>query len=519
MMAWQAHFEEIGGLWNKSMEHFVARLANSRQVPTFSLIRRMIQWGQRVPGLVYVPWAVDAGNAVRGQPDGPAFFSGQWITLSDGGELGFPAGDRYVEYHATSPGQSRIYPAPVPGGGLALGTPDGRIELFSPSLREGRISLTRRGPLTLADGTVLRVPGAAAPTFGSARGRRLLVIADEGGELHVYVGERVGLDRERAVHPRRAGFASSGGLDRLGNTRSHDRDRRWGGGCLRRLRGGRNGEKEEALSDGECASCAVACNVQADKACSLRGPARTALGLGGRRGGNASKSGLHDGRAHWAFPSAGRGAGAHRRRRARSPDHRRFDRRSSSRHRRSRGAGNRRSPGDDVTLAQEPYPVQPPPVPPPGLVPRGSIGRALHATGRASPLSGCPGTAWERTSTAGGSPGMRRRSASCCSEHPGCASTSDGSRLARAALLIPTSSTPCRFRFSCGARRPPPISSSTRPSCPTATRARWSSWLARGSPPRSSCTPSTGARDQARWTPTAGSAPWRSSGVDTGASS
>ena len=219
MMAWQAHFEEIGGLWNKSMEHFVARLANSRQAPTFSVIRQMIRWGRRVPGLVHLPWAIGTEDAVRGQPDGPALFSGQWITLSDGAELGFPAGDGYVEYHKMIPGQPRIYPAPVPGSGLALGTPDGQIELFSVSLRDGRVSLTRQGPLTLADGTVLHVPGAAAPTFGSTRGRRILVIADDGGALHVYVESESGwTERERyaldaRVSPRLVDWTGSGTLD------------------------------------------------------------------------------------------------------------------------------------------------------------------------------------------------------------------------------------------------------------------------------------------------------------------
>src|SRR5262249_10082484 len=118
MMAWQAHVEEIGGLWNRAMERFVGRLANSRQIPTFSLSRRTLRWGQPAPGRAYRRGARDPRGGVRGQPDGPAFFPGQWITLADGTELGFPAGDRAVDYFALSPDQARIYPAPDLDGGL-----------------------------------------------------------------------------------------------------------------------------------------------------------------------------------------------------------------------------------------------------------------------------------------------------------------------------------------------------------------------------------------------------------------
>jgi hypothetical protein len=223
MLAWQAHVEEIGGLWNRSMEHFVGRLANSRQVPTFSLIRRTFQWGQRVPGLVYLPWATEIQDSVRAQPDGVAFFSGRWITLADGTELGFPAGDRYVDFHTLIPDQPRVYPAPEPGGGLALGTPDGRIERYSASLRDGRVSLTRQDPLRLSDGTPLQLPGAS-PTFGVTADGRLLVVADDGGDLHVYVERDAGW-RETAryalgtrVSPRLVDWTGAGTLDLMVGT-------------------------------------------------------------------------------------------------------------------------------------------------------------------------------------------------------------------------------------------------------------------------------------------------------------
>ncbi len=218
MLAWQAHFEEIGGLWNKSMERFVTRLANSRQVPTFSLIRHMIQWGRRVPGLVHLPWADATMDAVRGQPNGPAFFSGRWITLSDGAELGFPADERYVDYFELIPEQPRVYPAPGPDGGLALGTPDGHIELFALSLRDGQVVLSKQGPLTLADGTILKMPGAA-PTFGAGRRGRLLVVADDRGELHVYGQNGSGWTETARyalgarVSPRLVDWTGSGTLD------------------------------------------------------------------------------------------------------------------------------------------------------------------------------------------------------------------------------------------------------------------------------------------------------------------
>jgi hypothetical protein len=223
MLAWQAHVEEIGGFWNRSMEHFVGRLANSRQVPTFSLIRRTFRWGQRVPGLVYLPWATETQDSVRAQPEGAAFFSGQWITRADGTELGFPAGDRYVDFHTLIPDLARVYPAPEPGGGLVLGTPDGRIERFSVSLLNGRASLTGRGPLVLNDGTVLQRPGAS-PTFGVTDEGRLLVVGDDAGDLRVYVeGDAGWCETARhalggRVSPRLVDWTGSGRLDLMVGT-------------------------------------------------------------------------------------------------------------------------------------------------------------------------------------------------------------------------------------------------------------------------------------------------------------
>jgi Methyltransferase FkbM domain len=218
MLAWQTHVEELGGLLSRAMEHFVARLANSRQVPTFALIRRSFRWGRRTPGLVYLPWATDLRDGVRGQPEGAAFFSGRWITLADGSELGFPAAEQWVDFHTLVADQPRVYPAPALGDALALGTPDGRIELFSVSLRDDRVLLTRHGLLALSDGTVLQVPGAS-PTFGAAAGGRLLVIADDLGDLHVYAERDAGW-KETARHglgarvsPRLVDWTGSGTLD------------------------------------------------------------------------------------------------------------------------------------------------------------------------------------------------------------------------------------------------------------------------------------------------------------------
>lgn len=218
MMAWQVHVEEIGGLWNRSMEHLLARLAQSRQVPTFSLIRRAYHWGRRVPGLVYLPSGGDVEDALRAQPDGAAFFSGQWITLSDGAELGYPAGDRYVDFHTPIADQPRVYPAPAPDAALALGTPDGRIDLFSTSFAGGRVSLTRQGALTLGDGTVLHA-GGASPTFGETADGWLLVVADDLGDLRVYAKRDEGWMQTARyplgarVSPRLVDWTGSGTLD------------------------------------------------------------------------------------------------------------------------------------------------------------------------------------------------------------------------------------------------------------------------------------------------------------------
>src|SRR6185295_14037834 len=96
--------------------------------------------------------------------------------------------------------------------------PDGQIELFSVNLLHGRVSVTRQGPLTLFDGTALQMSGAA-PTFGSARGRQLLVIANDRGELHVYVKSESGWTEkgryalQAPVSPRLVDWTGSRTLD------------------------------------------------------------------------------------------------------------------------------------------------------------------------------------------------------------------------------------------------------------------------------------------------------------------
>src|SRR5262245_11162784 len=216
----QWHVEEVGGLRTTSLQRLAARLANSRQIPTFSLIRRTYRWGQRVPGLVHLPWVPDGPDGVRTQPDGAAFFSGHWITLEDGSELGFTAPDRYVDFHTLIPDQPRVYPAPGPGDTLALGTPDGRIELFSTCIRDGRVFLARHGHVVRSDGSAMQVAGAS-PTFAVSAEPGLLVVADDRGGIHVYMRGEAGWtetarhDLGTRVSPRLVDWTGSGTLDLL----------------------------------------------------------------------------------------------------------------------------------------------------------------------------------------------------------------------------------------------------------------------------------------------------------------
>lgn len=226
MMAWQAHVEEAGGLVNGSMLRFTERVARERQVPTFSLIRRAIEWGHRVPGLVHFPSA--AAERYVAQPDGPAFFSGRWLLLEDGAQLGYASDPRYVEHYVFLDGQPRLYPEPLPDGRLAVGTPDGTIDLFAP-VQSGRgLCLRRAGEVRLASGARLRVEGGAAPTLGDlgGAGRLDLVVADGTGSVHVFLDRGAGYvlaeshRLEEPVSPRFVDWHGTGRLDLLVGTAS-----------------------------------------------------------------------------------------------------------------------------------------------------------------------------------------------------------------------------------------------------------------------------------------------------------
>lgn len=225
MLAWQAHVEEIGALGNHALERFVERLARSRQVPTFSLIRRMITWGHRAPGLVELgPWA-GPGSPLRAQPDGPATFSGRWLRLADGGAPPFPPDPRYVEYYTPFDDQPRLYPAPLPDGGLLIGTPGGLVERYRLIPRDGRLALEPQGPLRLVDGTPIRAGGAAAPTIASGPdGRLRLVIAGDGDTLLTFTDSGGGwvpgptLEIGERVSPRLVDWSGSGDLDLMVGT-------------------------------------------------------------------------------------------------------------------------------------------------------------------------------------------------------------------------------------------------------------------------------------------------------------
>lgn len=214
MLAWQAHFEDLGGFWNRSLESFVGLLANSRQAPTYSLIRNLYHWGRRTPGLVAF-----RSDGLRAQPDGPAFFSGVWVRRVDGGDLGFESDPRFVEYFQPTPGQGRVYPAPLPDGRIALGTPGGQVALFAVRAIDDRLALEPLGALRLADGSELAVSGGAAPSV-SPRGD-LLVVGDDAGSLHCFEPGDGGWVRARCHQlaqrgsPRLVDWSGTGSVDLL----------------------------------------------------------------------------------------------------------------------------------------------------------------------------------------------------------------------------------------------------------------------------------------------------------------
>lgn len=217
-LAWQAHVEEMGGVACRCMERFTTRLASSRQVPSFSLIRHPFRWGRRTPGIVYLPTR-GAGGDVDGQPDGSAFFSGQWVRCDDDTELGFEDHRTYCDYYTPSAG-GRVYPAPMPNGKLVIGTPDGRLETFKVVLEGGRVSLRRLGPLSCADGTPMCALGPVAPTVGWTDVKRpVLALADEHGTLNVFRLETHGwVAKEQHViaglrSPRLVDWKGNGTLD------------------------------------------------------------------------------------------------------------------------------------------------------------------------------------------------------------------------------------------------------------------------------------------------------------------
>ena len=217
MLAWQAHVEEFGGVHNRALDHFTCRLASSRQVPTFSLIRNLFHWGRRTPGLVSFRL-----SPLRAQPLGAAYFSGAWVRQTNGAELGFESDPRFIQYYEQTPGQQRVYPSPTPDGGLALGSPSGRIELYSAHEVDGQLALAHQGPFKLADGTVPTFAGPA-PTFGPAVGGRpaQLFVCEDSGRAHRFeLGPGGWEPREQRelgarVSPRFVDWKGTGGLDLL----------------------------------------------------------------------------------------------------------------------------------------------------------------------------------------------------------------------------------------------------------------------------------------------------------------
>lgn len=221
MRAWQAHVEEERGLCNGSMEAFVERLAESREVPTFSMIRRPIRWGHRTPGLVHLPEIGRGSGRFDVQPDGPSFFSGRWIRLRGGSDLGFAPDPNYREYYDFRADQPRAVPAAAGDGRLVVGAPDGRLEIHEVEYRNGRLSLVPRGHLLGANGEPLCLRGAS-PTLGRVTGDGTdLLVADDGGRLALFV-ERDGRwhevetwHREGRVTPRLCDWSGDGGCDLL----------------------------------------------------------------------------------------------------------------------------------------------------------------------------------------------------------------------------------------------------------------------------------------------------------------